>query len=101
MPQEPRSVIPHEVLVYTFPETKTYITATTKTQPAEPPTWSTLPPPFTPAPPDEEATQYHWDYHLGHIMPWKGVSNDPNLGPGFQQALADRRVLEPRQLPRR
>ena len=52
-----------------------------------------------PAPPEEENIRYHWDYHLGRIMPWKGAGNDPSLGAGFQQGLADRRSLEPRQLP--
>ena len=52
------------------------------------------------APPDKEVQRYHWDYHLGRIMPWIGANNDPKLGPGFQQGLADQRSLNPRK-PRR
>lgn len=48
-----------------------------------------------PAPPEREAKRYHWDYHLGRIMPWTGAGNDPNLTAGFRQGLADRRTLEP------
>ena len=51
-------------------------------------------------PPEEEALQYYWDYHLGRIMTWVGAGNAPNLGAGFQQGLADRRSLEPRPPPR-
>ena len=46
------------------------------------------------APPGSETLQYHWEYHLGRIMSWKGAGNDPGLSPGFQQGLADRRSLK-------
>ena len=46
-------------------------------------------------PPEEEALQYYWDYHLGRIMTWIGAGNAPNLGAGFQQGLADQRALKP------
>ena len=47
-------------------------------------------------PPPAEAGNilYHWDYHLGRLMPWKGAGNDPKLGSGFQLGLADQRELE-------
>ena len=50
-----------------------------------------------PAPAEDQATKYYWDYHLGRLMMWIGASNDPKLGPGFQQGLAEQRALNPRK----
>ena len=54
-------------------------------------------PPHRPPPPHKDDTlAYHWDYHLGRIMPWNGAGNDPNLSTAFQLGLADQRALQPK-----
>ena len=48
------------------------------------------------APPEEQSIAYHWDYHQGRLMPWKGAGNDPHLSTAFQLGLADQRALNPK-----
>ena len=39
--------------------------------------------------------QYHWDYHLGRLLPWVGAGNDPHRSLASQLGLADQRALNP------
>ena len=46
-----------------------------------------------PLPPDENLWQFCWDYHQGRHLTFNIAGNSPNLHPGTQLGIADRRAL--------
>ena len=44
-------------------------------------------------PPNEDLWQFCWDYHQGRLLTWNIAGNHPDLPPGVQLGIADRRAL--------
>ena len=52
-----------------------------------------LQPSRPPIPQDEGLWQFYWDYHQGRHLTFNIAGNSPNLPPGTQLGIADRRAL--------
>ena len=48
-------------------------------------------------PQDENLQQFCWDYHQGRHLTFNIAGNSPNLPPGTQLGIADRRALTPQR----
>ena len=46
-------------------------------------------------PQDQSLWQFCWDYHQGRHLTFNIAGNSPNLPPGTQLGIADRRALTP------
>ena len=49
--------------------------------------------PKRPSLPLEDLSQFCWDYHQGRLLTWNIAGNHPDLPPGVQLGIADRRAL--------